>query len=161
TRYVVEPVPVAVGRQGWQRQLLISHHLPILFLVAVAAFIFQQSLFFGYRLIGNSDRLNHYISFILYHTYYLQRGQFSAWSDYAFDGFDTTSLPMSFPTPLYALPTLLHTDDVVAVFGVIAFLLLAITLVETYAVIYLLCRDRIAALAGATTYAGATYGLLK
>jgi putative flippase GtrA len=152
---------VSAGRRDWRRQLLASHHLPILFLVAAAAFTFQQSLFFGYRLIGNSDRLNHYISFILYHTHYLERGQFAAWSDYVFDGFDTTSLPMSFPTPLYALPTLLHTDDVVTVFGVIAFLLLAITLVETYAVIYVLCRDRIAAIAGATTYAGATYGLLK
>ncbi len=156
---VVEPV--SPGRRAWRGQLLTSHHLPILFLVAAAAFTFQQSLFFGYRLIGNSDRLNHYISFILYHTHYLERGQFAAWSEYVFDGFDTTSLPMSFPTPLYALPTLLHTDDVVTVFGVIAFLLLAITLVETYVVIYALCGDRVAAIAGATTYAGATYGLLK
>ncbi len=151
---------VGEARSAWRQTL--SHHLvPAAFLVGAAAFIFHLTLFFGYRLLGNSDRLNHYLSFILYHTHYLERGQFSAWSDFIFDGFDTTALPMSFPTPLYALPTLLHTDDVVGIFGVVAFLLLAITLLETYAVIYYLCHDRLAAVAGATTYTCATYALLK
>ncbi|MBV9545788.1 MAG: GtrA family protein, partial [Chloroflexi bacterium] len=154
-------LPFSLARSNLRAWLVTSHHLPILFLVLGAAFAFQQTLFFGYRLIGNSDRLNHYISFILYHTHFLEHGQFSAWSEFVFDGFDTTSLPMSFPTPLYALPSLLHTEDVVGVFGVIAFLLLAITLVESYAVMYLICGDRLAALAGAATYACATYALLK
>src|SRR5262249_42725866 len=103
------------ARSAW-RQTLSYHLVPAAFLVGAAAFIFHLTLFFGYRLLGNSDRLNHYLSFILYHTHYLERGQFSAWSDFIFDGFDTTALPMSFPTPLYALPTLLHSDDVVGIF---------------------------------------------
>ena len=129
--------------------------------VAAAAFIFQQTLFFGYRLIGNSDRLNHYLSFILFHTHNLEQGHFAAWSDFIYDGFDTLALPMSFITPLYALPALLHNDDVVSIFGFIAFILLAITLFETYFVVYVFTHDRLASLAGACTYGCATYGLLK
>ncbi|MBV9355477.1 MAG: GtrA family protein, partial [Chloroflexi bacterium] len=153
--------PVSAPRGPLQRQRLASHLAPALFLIAAGAYVLHLPLFFGYRLLGNSDRLNHYLSFILYHTHYLEHGQFAAWSDFIFDGFDTTALPMSFPTPLYALPALLHSDDVVSIFGVIAFLLLALTLLEAYAVIYMLCRDRLAAVAGATTYACATYALLK
>ncbi|MDQ6670580.1 MAG: GtrA family protein [Chloroflexota bacterium] len=152
--------PPAVAGLGFLDRLP-RHLLACLFLIAAAAFIFQQSVFFGYRLIGNSDRLNHYLSFILYHTHNLEHGQFAAWSEYMYDGFDTVSLPMSFPTPLFALPALLHTDDVVAVFGYVAVVLLAITLIEAYFVVYMLTHDRLASLAGASTYACATYALLK
>ena len=137
------------------------HLLPSVFLVAAAAFVFQQTLFFGYRFIGNSDRLNHYLSFILFHTHNIERGQFAAWSDFMYDGFDTLALPMSFVTPLFALPALLHTDDVVAIFGYVAAVLLAVTMLEAYFVVYLLTHDRLASLAGACTYACATYALLK
>jgi hypothetical protein len=153
-----EVVPnAATGRLAKARH----HLLPILFLVAASAFVFKETLFFGYRFIGNSDRLNHYLSFILFHTHNLEQGHFAAWSEYVYDGLDTLSLPMSFVTPLFALPALLHTDDVVSVFGYVAVILLAITMVETYVVVYMLTHDRLASIVGACTYTGATYALLK
>ncbi len=57
-----------------RREALAYHLLPAAFLVGAAAFVFHLTLFFGYRLLGNSDRLNHYLSFILYHTHYLRAG---------------------------------------------------------------------------------------
>jgi putative flippase GtrA len=161
----VLPVPRAsswsvLGRCRRAEGLL--RHLPsCLLLIAAVAFTFQQTLFFGYRFVGNSDRLNQYLSFISFHTHNLERGQFSAWSDNMFDGFDILSLPMSFFTPLYAIPALLHTDDVIAVFGVITPAMLAITLIVAYFVAYSLTHDRLASVAGACTYGFATYGLLK
>jgi hypothetical protein len=137
------------------------HLLPGLFLLAAVGFAFRQTLFFGYRFVGNADRLSQYLSFILFHTHYLARGQFSAWSDNLYDGFDILSLPMSFVTPLFAIPALLHTDDVVAVFGIITPALFAITLLEAYLVAHVLTHDRLAAVAAACTYGCATYGLLK
>jgi putative flippase GtrA len=164
TRQRLAPEPEDPPR--WPRLVarlnaLPRHLLPCLFLIAATTFAFRETLFFGYRYIGNSDRLNHYISFILYHTHYFEQGEFSAWAGYIFDGFDSLSLPMSFVTPLYPIPALLHTDDVVTVFGVIAPILFAFTLIEAYFVAYLLTHDRLASLAGACTYGFATYGLLK
>src|SRR5919198_619505 len=147
---------------GHRRVFGLAHHLlPGLLLLAATVFAFQQTFLFGYRFIGNSDRLNQYISFILYHTHNLEQGRFAAWSEYMYDGFDSLSLPFSFFTPFYALPVLLHTDDVVAVFGVVTPALLALTLLEAYFLVYFFTRDRLASLAGALTYGCATYSLLK
>src|SRR5919202_104343 len=163
--YALESAPEPAHRPPLAEQRRVfglpRHLLPSVFLVAATIFAFHQTFLFGYRFVGNSDRLNQYLSFILYHTHYLEQGRFAAWSDYMYNGFDTLSLPFSFFTPLFALPALLHTDDVVAVFGVVSPALFAITLLEAYFLVYFFTRDRLASLAGACTYGFATYSLLK
>jgi hypothetical protein len=156
-----EPTRAPALEARRRRVALPRHVLPALVLVAATVFAFQQTLLFGYRFIGNSDRLNQYLAFILFHTHNLEQGRFAAWSEYMLNGFDILALPFSFFTPLYALPVLLHTDDVVAVFGIVSPALFGITLLEAYFLIYYFTRDRLASLAGACTYGCATYSLLK
>jgi len=139
-----------------------ARHLPALLLfAAIAVYLFRLPLFGGYRFIGNPDRWNHYLSFAKFHADNLARGRFSAWSDYLFSGFDTLSLPFSFFSPLFALPPLLGTPDVVAVFAYVSPMILAATLGATYLVLHAIAGDRLAATAGALAYGLSTWSLLK
>ncbi len=140
----------------------LSSHLPAaLLLSGTAVFLFRLPLFEGYRFIGNSDRWNHHLSFATFHSSNLTRGTFSAWSEFVFTGFDTLSSPGSFFSPLFVLPTLLGTGDVVKVFGYVAVTTLVLTLLVTYAVLQSLCRDRLAAVTGSLIFALSTFSLLK
>jgi hypothetical protein len=137
-------------------------HLPaILFFGAISVFLFRLSLFEGSRFIGNSDRWNHYLSFAAFHASHLARGSLSAWNEYLFTGFDSLAIPFSFVSPLFALPVLAGSDDVVKVLGYVSPVILAATLIVAYAVLYSVCRDRLAATAGAVIYGLSTWSLLK
>jgi hypothetical protein len=130
-------------------------------LLAGAAFVFRYPLFYGYRFIGNSDRWNHYLLFAQFHADALAAGSFSAWSENLLGGFDTLAQPFSFFSPLFLIPPLLHTSDVVSVFAYIAAAILTATLVITYWVIQQFTNDRLASITGASIYAFSTYSLLK
>ena len=123
--------------------------------------LFRLPLFAGYRFVGNSDRWNHYLSFAAFHSDNFSRGTFSAWCDYLFMGFDSLAQPFSFVSPLFALPALLGTDDVIRVFGYVSPVILVATLSAAYLVLYSMCRDRLAAVAGACIYGLSTWSLLK
>ena len=123
--------------------------------------LFRLPLFAGYRFVGNSDRWNHYLSFAAFHSDNFSRGTFSAWCDYLFMGFDSLAQPFSFVSPLFALPALLGTDDVIRVFGYVSPVILVATLSTVYLVLYSFCRDRLAAVAGACIYGLSTWSLLK
>lgn len=137
------------------------HLSPALLLVAIALFLFRLPLFRGYRFIGNSDRWNHHLSFAAFHSDNLARGTFSVWSEYLLTGFDTLAVPGNFFSPLFALPALLGTDDVVKVFGYVWLITLALTMLTTYAVLHSICGDRLAAVAGALTFSLSIFSLLK
>jgi len=130
-------------------------------MLAGAAFVFRYPLFYGYRFIGNSDRWNQYLLFAQFHADALAAGSFSAWSENLLGGFDILAQPFSFFSPLFLIPPLLHTSDVVSVFAYIAFGILSATLAVTYWVIQGFTRDRLASIAGASIYACSTYSLLK
>jgi hypothetical protein len=140
----------------------VSRHLPALLLFGVVSvFLFRLPLFDSYRFIGNPDRWNHYLSFAAFHSYNLAHGTFFAWCEYLFTGFDTLSLPFSFVSPLFALPALLGTADVVKVLGYVSPMILAGTLAVTYAVLQSICRDRLAATAGALIFGLSIWSILK
>jgi hypothetical protein len=143
------------------RRLLILHGIAALACVAVTAFLFRLPVFYGYRFIGNSDRWNHYLSFARFHADNLVLGHFSAWSEHLFSGFDTLSLPFSFVSPLFVLPAVLGITDVIRVLGYVGPILLAMTLILAYAVLYRMCHDRLAATAGAMIYGLSTHSLLR
>src|SRR5204863_9600850 len=82
-------------------------------------------------------------------------------SDYLLMGFDSFALPFSFFAPPFLLPVLLKPLDAVVVFGIVAPVLLALTLVSCYWVLYQLTEDRLASVAGACIYSLTTYSLLK
>jgi hypothetical protein len=138
-----------------------SHLISASFLLLAVVVLFRRPLFTGHRFIGNSDRWNHYLSLAALHADHLAAGRVAAWSDLVFGGFDTLALPFSFPTPLFALPALLGTSDVVRVFGYVAPTLLFLTLLVTYGVLYRISGDALAALAGAIVYGYSTFSLFK
>jgi hypothetical protein len=142
----------------WSR---LSSIVPLVVIVAAAAFAFRYPLFFGYRWIGNSDRWNQYLLFVQFHADSLAAGTFRAWSDNLVDGFDILAQPFSFFSPQYVIPPLLHTSDVVAVFAWVSFAIFIITFASTYWVIQRLTHDRLASLTGAFIYVCSTYSLLK
>jgi hypothetical protein len=137
------------------------HVAPLLLFAAVALFLFRLPLFEGYRFVGNPDRWNHYLSLASFHSTNFSRHRFSAWCEYLFIGFDTLALPFSFVSPLFALPALLATNDVVKVLGYVSPAILFSTLAATYLVIDSVCRDRLAAAAGACVYGLSTWSMLK
>ena len=135
------------------------HVISGLFFLGAVVFLFRLPLFYGYRFVGNSDRWNHYLSFVRFHADHLAHRQLSAWSEHLLLGLDTFKFVI--PTPLYALPALVGSRDVVKVFGYVAPSVLLLALGGAYAVLYWICRDRLAAVAGAGVYALSTFSLLK
>ncbi len=140
---------------------LIQHLLPALFLLAAVAALFRLPLFLGYRFIGNSDRWNHHLAFAQFHTDNLLRGTLAAWSETLLAGFDTLAAPGNFPSPVFALPALLGTPDVVAVFAWADAATLALTLLATYWAIIAVGGDRLGAVAGALVSGLSIFSLLK
>ncbi|MBV9600938.1 MAG: hypothetical protein JOZ87_29335, partial [Chloroflexi bacterium] len=94
---------------------------PFAVFLAAGAFAFRYPLFEGYRWIGNSDRWNQYLLFAQFHADSLNSGTFRAWSNNLIEGFDTLAQPFSFFSPLFLIPPLFHTSDVVAVFAYVDF----------------------------------------
>ncbi|PYN96857.1 MAG: hypothetical protein DMD91_19900 [Candidatus Rokuibacteriota bacterium] len=144
------------------RRLALSlrpHLVSGLFFVGAVVFLFRLPLFYGYRFVGNSDRWNHYLSFVRFYSDNLAEGRVWAWSEHLLLGFDT--LKFIVPTPLYALPVILGSRDVVKTFGYVAPAVLLAALFTAYYVIYRKCGDRLAATCGAAIYALSTFSLLK
>ncbi len=140
----------------------VRRHLPaVLFLLGIVLFLFRLPLFAGFRFIGNSDRWNHHLSFVAFHSDNLARRAFAAWSNYLLMGFDTLAMPGNFPSPLFLLPALLRTRDVVTIMGYVAMATLGFTLVTVYLVLQDLCRDRLAAVTGAVVFSLSIFSLLK
>jgi hypothetical protein len=134
---------------------------PFLVILVTALVAFRYPLFYGYRWIGNSDRWDQYLLFAKFHADSLANGTFRAWSNNLIGGFDILAQPFSFITPWFVLPTLLHTSDVVTVFGYIAIAIFIGTFSTAYWVIQRLTRDRLASTTGALVYVCTTYSLLK
>jgi hypothetical protein len=143
------------------RRILHGDLLPFIAMLTAAAFAFRYPLFQSYRFVGNSDRWTQYLLFAQFHSDALASGSFRAWSQNLLGGFDSLAQPFAFFSPLFLIAPLLHTADVVAVFGYVDLGMLVATLLVTYWVIQRFTRDRVASLAGALIYTCTTYSLLK
>jgi hypothetical protein len=147
-------------RQALVQRGLQGDLLPVVVLVAASVFAFRY-LLYGYRFIGNSDRWNQYVLFAQFHADTLATGSFTTWSQNLLAGFDIVAQPFGFFTPLFLIAPLLHTSDVVAIFGYVDLALLAATLLITYWVVLQFTHDRLASIAGAFIYSCSTVALLK
>lgn len=130
-------------------------------LFALAVWFFRNHLSGTMTFIGNPDRLNNHLKVLKHHVDSLASGHLSAWSDIELLGYDTFSLPYTFPNPLTYLTYWFGTDNIYVTAGFISATLLALAGVSAYAALRQYNENKFAALVGAVLYQFSTIAVLK
>jgi len=111
-------------------------------LIALAAWFFRNHLSGVMTFFGNPDRLNNHLKVLKHHIDSLAIGHLSAWSDTELLGYDTFSLPYTFPNPLTYLTYWFGPDNIFVTAGFISAALLALAGIGAYAALRLCVRPR-------------------
>ena len=105
-------------------------HLPDLgaavLLAILAVWLFRKHIRGAVTYFGNPDRLNNHLKVLKHHVDSLASGHLDAWSDIELLGYDSFSLPYTFPNPLTWITYWLGSGDIYVTSGFVAALLLAL-----------------------------------
>lgn len=135
--------------------------LPVIILIILPLLIFYHHITGAFIWIGNSDRLNSHLKVLRYHVEGIAAGHLSAWSDHEMMGYDTFTLPYTFPNPLTYISYLLGIDNLYIASGYISFALLMLAGIAAYLFIQHLNCSKATSLVGAICYQFSTLTLLK
>ena len=130
-------------------------------LIALAAWFFRNHLSGVMTFFGNPDRLNNHLKVLKHHIDSLAIGHLSAWSDTELLGYDTFSLPYTFPNPLTYLTYWFGPDNIFVTAGFISAALLALAGIGAYAALRQFSENKFAVLVGAILYQFSTITVLK
>lgn len=144
-------------RKHWHLSDLIATAL----LAILAAWLFRRHIRGAVTYFGNPDRLNNHLKVLKHHVDSLASGHLDAWSDIELLGYDTFSLPYTFPNPLTWINYWLGPEDIYVTSGYVAAMLLALAGISAYAALRHFVEKPFAALIGAVLYEFSTITILK
>ncbi len=130
-------------------------------LVALAAGLFRHHLLGSLTFFGNADRLDNHLKVLKHHVDSLAAGHLDAWSDIELLGYDTFSLPYTFPNPLTYLTYWLGPENIYVTAGFVSAALLAIAGVCAYAALRQFVDNKLTSFVGAVLYEFSTITVLK
>lgn len=131
------------------------------FLAILAAWLFRKHLGGELTFLGNPDRLNNNLKILRHYIESLASGGLSAWNGTELLGYDTFSLPYTFPNPLTFLTYWLGAENLYVVAGYVSAMLLACSGVCAYAFVRSLVRSQTVALVAGILYQFAAISILK
>src|SRR5512146_2808502 len=117
-----DPIPTMTNRLGTALDLC-----AVAVLAIQAAWLFRHHLSGELTYFGNPDRLNNNLKILKHHVDSLAAGHLSAWSDTELLGYDTFSLPYTFPNPITFLTYWLGPKNIYVTAGFVSMVLLALS----------------------------------
>lgn len=135
--------------------------LALLALAGLVAVLFMPYLTGDAVFVGDSDRMNHYLTVLNYQTEGLRQGVLRTWNDRLFGGYSVVTLPYTYPNPFAALALLWPPEKLFTAAAFISALLLALSGWSAYAFVRDVVSHRLAAAVGAALYQTAALPILK
>lgn len=133
----------------------------IVLLVALSVLLFRSHVFGDGLYIGNADRLNSNLKILKFHLDGLAHGHLDAWSDYEMLGYDTFTLPYTFPNAFTLLAYLLGPLKLYVVAGYEIVTLLAFAGISAYAFLRSIIKSVFPAAIAAILYEFSSLTVLK
>jgi hypothetical protein len=130
-------------------------------IVTAETCVFAPHLFGRALFMGDSDRLNTFLSIRKFEIESVQQGGVKAWSDFQFMGMATIGLAHMLPDPLMRLEALFPVSWLPEISGIVAWILVILAAVSAYAFIRDVVPDGFAAAVGAAIYPISTYGIMR
>jgi hypothetical protein len=141
--------------------LAAADFLALCVLAALAIALFRLHIFGFGTYLGNPDRLNSNLKILKYNVECLESGRLDAWNDYEMMGYDTFTMPYTFPNPLTGLTWALGLKNLYITSGFVSAVLLMLAGGAAYIFLRLLTGTRLPALIGALTYQFSALTILK
>ena len=138
-----------------------SHIWALALIIVAATGVFAPHLLGRALFIGDSDRLNTFLSIRKFEIEGVQHGGVKAWSDFQFMGMATVGLAYMLPDPLMRLEALFPVSWFPEIAGVVAWILVILAACSAYLFIRDVVDDWFAAAVGAAIYPLSTYGILR
>jgi hypothetical protein len=155
-----QPAQLKAGLSARVRAALLENW-PLGLLIALSALLFRHHIAGTHTFLGNPDRLNNNLKILKHHVDSLAAGHLNAWSPYDLLGYDTFSLPYTFPNPLTWLTYWLGPGNFYVSVGFISAGLLASSGICAYLFVRGVVRTRAAALLAAVLYQFSALTVLK
>ncbi len=131
------------------------------FLVSLSLILFRLHISGAYTYFGNPDRLNNNLKVLKGHVDSLSQGQISLWNKYELLGFDTLSLPYTFPSPITLITSFFGSENIYITSGFISVCLLSFSGIAAYAFCRSLVSFKPAAFVAAVLYQFSAISILK
>lgn len=109
-------------------------------LAALSLILFRLHVSGIYTYFGNPDRLNNNLKVLKGHVDSFTQGHINLWNKYELLGFDTLSLPYSFPSPLTLITSFFGAENIYITSGFVSICLLTLSGIAAYA----FCRSLVA-----------------
>jgi hypothetical protein len=135
--------------------------LAVVVLVALAALLFRKHIAGETVLIGNPDRLCSHLKILKGHADGLARGHMDAWNDGEMMGYDSFTMPYTFPNPFTYLTSWLGAGRLCVTAGFVSAALLACAGVAAFLFLRVLTGARGPSLAAAVLYQFSALCVLK
>lgn len=130
-------------------------------LTFLSFFLFRYHVLGTRTFFGNPDRLNNNLKVMRHYVDGLIAGRLDAWSNVELLGYDSFSLPYTYPNPLAYLASWFGSENLYITAGYLSAALLAASGIAAYAFVRTIVRDRLAALTGAALYEFSAIAILK
>jgi hypothetical protein len=138
-----------------------GHVLALLLVIATQTCVFAPHLLGHALYMGDSDRLNTFLSIRKFEIESVQQGGVKGWSDFQFMGMATIGLAYMLPDPFMWVEALFPVSWLPEVAGIVAWVLLILAGASAYMFIWDVVPDWFAAAAGAAIYPISTYGIMR
>ena len=135
--------------------------LAIGLLAILAAWLFRKHLGGELTFLGNPDRLDNNLKILKHYVDTLASGGLSAWNGTELLGYDTFSLPYTFPNPLTFLTYWFGAGNIYITAGFISAGLLGLAGISAYLALRHFVDNKFASLTGAILYQFSTLSVLK
>jgi len=133
----------------------------LLALGALVAWWFWPHLSGRAVFIGDSDRMNHFLTWLRNFTNGLRHGYIPTWNESLFGGYSVVALPYTYPNLFAALATLWPERLLIVAAGWISALLMVLAGWATYAFARDVTRERLTAFTAAVLYQSSALATLK
>jgi hypothetical protein len=148
------------GRDG-RRLRIVGSICGCLFIVVAGIWLFRDYLLGRVTFVGDSDRLNTYLSILVYQVRTLKGGGLEAWDPLMFMGLNTYGLAYTFPNPLTYIVAEFPIESLFRQTAAITCALLVAAGLSAYFYISDVVGDRFASIVGSTMYFTSAFAVLK
>lgn len=133
----------------------------IAILLLLGVVLFRDHIFGNGLYMGNPDRLNSQLKILKFHLDGLAQGHLNAWSDYEMLGYDTFTMPYTFPNIFTFVAYLAGPSSLYIVAGYEAAMLLGLAGAAAYLFLRISIKNSFAAAIGAILYEFSSLTILK
>jgi len=130
-------------------------------LIMLPLLIFRHQIIGNLTWIGNPDRLNSHLKVLKFYSEGLASGRLNAWNEYEMMGYDSFTLPYTFPNILTFINHWLGVDNLYITAGYISIFLLILAGISAYYFINNLVQKKEFSLVGAICYQFSSLTILK